>query len=62
MQAAYWVETKGLTLEEIDVLFDDNKHSDVPNIEQLIAGREHVDASVLEKQLAGANVHEEDLK
>jgi hypothetical protein len=58
----YWVETKGLTLEEIDALFDTGKHSDVPNIEQIIAGKEHVDASVLEKQLAGVDAHEEDMK
>jgi Na+/melibiose symporter-like transporter len=31
----YWVETKGLTLEEIDVLFDGEKHSDVPNLNDI---------------------------
>lgn len=29
----FWVETKGKTLEEIDELFDGEKHSDVPDIE-----------------------------
>ncbi|KAI1335041.1 hexose transporter [Xylariaceae sp. FL0016] len=28
----YWVETKGRTLEEIDELFDGEKHSDVPDL------------------------------
>lgn len=36
--AYYWVEVKGKTLEEIDVLFDGVKHSDVPDIEAVIAG------------------------
>ncbi|KAF2657228.1 hexose transporter [Lophiostoma macrostomum CBS 122681] len=31
----YWVETKGKTLEEIDILFDGEKHSDVPNLGEL---------------------------
>ncbi|KAI1080818.1 hexose transporter [Whalleya microplaca] len=29
----YWVETKGKTLEEIDELFDGQKHSDVPDLD-----------------------------
>jgi len=31
----YWVETKGLTLEEVDIRFDGVKHSDVPDFEAL---------------------------
>ncbi|KAK0659866.1 Lactose permease [Lasiodiplodia hormozganensis] len=31
-----WVETKGKTLEEIDAIFDGHKHSDVPDIEQIL--------------------------
>lgn len=31
----FWVETKGRTLEEIDVLFDGIKHSDVPDLRQM---------------------------
>jgi DNA-binding transcriptional MerR regulator len=54
-QALYWVETKGLTLEEIDAIFDHQKHSDVPNIEQMI----DVDVGVLERQLA-RETHEDD--
>ena len=34
----YWVETKGLTLEEVDEKFDGVKHSDVHNMERVIAG------------------------
>lgn len=36
--AYYWVEVKGKTLEEIDVLFDGVKHSDVPDIEMVLSG------------------------
>ncbi|KAH7312695.1 general substrate transporter [Stachybotrys elegans] len=34
----YWVEIKGKTLEEIDALFDGRKHSEVPNIEDVLSG------------------------
>lgn len=34
----YWVEVKGRTLEEIDVLFDGVKHSNVPDIELVLSG------------------------
>lgn len=34
----YWVEIRGKTLEEIDALFDGKKHSDVPDIEDVLAG------------------------
>ncbi|KAH7399801.1 general substrate transporter [Cadophora sp. MPI-SDFR-AT-0126] len=35
----YWVETKGLTLEEVDERFDGVKHSSVPDLEELKAGK-----------------------
>ena len=28
----YWVETRGLTLEEVDKIFDGEKHSGVPDL------------------------------
>lgn len=34
----YWVEVKGKTLEEIDEIIDGVKHSDVPNVETVLAG------------------------
>ena len=34
----YWVETRGLTLEEVDVIFDGEKHSSVPDLEDLLQG------------------------
>jgi hypothetical protein len=34
----YWVETKNLTLEEIDEKFDGIKHSDVPNLSAVMRG------------------------
>ncbi|RFU27656.1 hypothetical protein B7463_g8683, partial [Scytalidium lignicola] len=35
----YWVETKGKTLEEVDELIDGEKHSDVPDLEVIMAGK-----------------------
>ncbi|KKY27432.1 putative hexose transporter [Diplodia seriata] len=40
--AYFWVETKGLTLEEIDEIFDGTKHSDMPNLADFHAGRSDV--------------------
>ncbi|TLD22781.1 hypothetical protein PspLS_07115 [Pyricularia sp. CBS 133598] len=34
----FWVEIRGKTLEEIDVLFDGKKHFDVPDIEDVLDG------------------------
>jgi hypothetical protein len=33
-----WVETRGLTLEEVDRVFDGVKHSDVPDLEAVKVG------------------------
>jgi hypothetical protein len=35
----YWVETRGLTLEEVDRVFDGEKHSDVPDLKDLQEGK-----------------------
>jgi hypothetical protein len=35
----YWVETQGLTLEEVDKRFDGVKHSSVPDLEDLLEGK-----------------------
>lgn len=40
--AYYWVETKGKTLEEIDALFEGEKHSDVADLEMIYQGKETV--------------------
>jgi len=37
-----WVETKGLTLEEVDIIFDGVKHSDVPDLEAVRRGKEDI--------------------
>ena len=37
--AFYWVETKGKMLEEIDVFFDGEKHSDMPNLGDVNVGK-----------------------
>ena len=36
----YWVETKGKTLEEIDEVIEGVKHSDVPDLENIMKGKE----------------------
>lgn len=36
----FWVETRGKTLEEIDVLFEGEKHSDVPDLGAVLEGKE----------------------
>ena len=51
LQAVFWVETKGKTLEEIDAIFDDNSHSTIRNVEDVRKGRELVDVSKVEQQL-----------
>jgi hypothetical protein len=35
----YWVETRGMTLEEIDKVFDGEKHSDVPDLRDVKLGK-----------------------
>ncbi|CAI6331431.1 unnamed protein product [Periconia digitata] len=35
----FWVETRGLTLEEVNRLFDGVKHSDVPDLEAVVEGK-----------------------
>ncbi|CAK7245361.1 MAG: hypothetical protein STHCBS139747_006941 [Sporothrix thermara] len=49
--AVYWVETKGKTLEEIDALFEGEKHSDVPDVEEVPCGAKTLDVAAVEKQL-----------
>ncbi|KAJ5371528.1 Lactose permease [Penicillium cataractarum] len=49
--AYYWVETKGKTLEEIDALFEGEKHSSVPDIEVLRRGEKVLDTELVKEQL-----------
>lgn len=39
----YWVETRGLTLEEVDEKFHGFKHSDVPNLQDLKNGKADIE-------------------
>jgi len=48
MIAIWWVETKGRTMEEIDEVFDGEKHSAVPNLKEVESGKVEVDVHVLE--------------
>jgi hypothetical protein len=45
------VETKGKTLEEIDALFEGEKHSSVPDIEILRRGERDLDTDLVKEQL-----------
>jgi sugar porter (SP) family MFS transporter len=45
-----WVETRGLTLEEVDKVFDGVKHSNVPDLEDIKAGKYDVTETI-------SNVH-----
>ncbi|KAJ5638721.1 hypothetical protein N7528_001111 [Penicillium herquei] len=49
--AYYWVETKGKTLEEIDAIFEGEKHSSVPDVEKIRRGEKVVDTDIVEEQL-----------
>jgi hypothetical protein len=47
----YWVETKGKTIEEVDEIFDGQKHSNVPDIEAVRKGTARIDVKETEQQL-----------
>ena len=40
--AFFWVETKGKTLEELDVIFEGEKHSDAPELVLVYRGEASV--------------------
>lgn len=46
----FWVETKGKTLEEIDIIFEGVKHSDVPNIREIEKGKVDVELFVVQDE------------
>lgn len=50
----FWVETKGKTLEEIDALFEGEKHSSVPDVEKVRKGIEKIDVGEIENDLDSA--------
>ncbi|KAI5456497.1 MFS sugar transporter-like protein [Mariannaea sp. PMI_226] len=39
----YWVETNGKTLEEIDMVIENVKHTDVPDLNDIMKGKENVE-------------------
>jgi hypothetical protein len=49
----YYVETKGKTLEEIDVIFEGEKHSDVPNLEAIYRGKASLSEEVAQEVREG---------
>ncbi|KAH8200927.1 hypothetical protein TruAng_004936 [Truncatella angustata] len=50
--ALYWVETKSKTLEQIDEIFEGQKHSSVPDVELVRKGEESIDVGMVEQQIA----------
>lgn len=53
MKAFYWVETKGRSLEEIDAIFEGQKHSTVPDVEAVRKGEATVNLEELEMDIKG---------
>ena len=51
----YWVETRGLTLEEVDKVFEGEKHSDVPDLKAVLDGEIELSAGVLKKEMSIAS-------
>ncbi|KAG4443060.1 hypothetical protein IFR05_001456 [Cadophora sp. M221] len=49
--AVFWVETKEKTLEEIDAIFEGEKHSNVPDVEMVRKGKVDIDIGVIEHEL-----------
>jgi hypothetical protein len=47
----FWVETKGLTLEEVDAIFDGEKHSQTPNLKDISDDKMEVFVGVEEKTI-----------
>ncbi|KFG78049.1 putative sugar transporter [Metarhizium anisopliae] len=54
--AVFWVETKGKTLEEIDAIFERERHSSVSGVEDVRKRRITVDEVQMEKQLQHQDV------
>ena len=52
----YWVETKGKTLEEIDAIFEGEKHSDAPDVEAVRKGEVKLDVGAVERELESVAV------
>ena len=50
-KAVFWVETKGKTLEEIDAIFEGEKHSNVPDVEMVRKGKVDIDIGEIEHEL-----------
>lgn len=50
-QAYFWVETKGRTLEEIDAVFEGQKHSNVPDVAAVRTGKAAIDVTEVEHEL-----------
>ena len=45
------METKGKTIEEIDAIFDGEKHSSVPDVEMVRRGKDQIDVKAIEGQI-----------
>lgn len=54
------METKGKTLEEIDAIFEGEKHSNVPDVEMVRRGEAHIDVGSIKKQIEAEVVQAKD--
>ena len=45
------METKGRTLEEIDAIFEGEKHSSVPDVETVRTGQATIDVDLIEREI-----------
>jgi hypothetical protein len=45
------VETRGKTLEEIDAIFEGQKHSNAPDVELVRTGKAQVDVGKMEQEI-----------
>lgn len=52
----YWVETKGKTLEEIDAIFEGEKHSSVPDVAEVLHGHKTVTVEAVEEQASSDKI------
>jgi hypothetical protein len=59
-KAYFWVETKGRTLEEIDAIFEGEKHSSVPDVERVRLGQATLDVAKVEEQISIETQHIKD--
>ncbi|TVY49341.1 Lactose permease [Lachnellula occidentalis] len=59
--AFFWIETKGKTLEEIDAIFEGEKHSSVPDVEDVRLGKAVIDVGAINVQVQEKMILEKEI-